>query len=279
MDKNEQRDRSISYICLIRKKKKMLENKSIGLVLSGGGVRGMAHIGLIKAMRELDIEAEVVSGTSIGALVGALYANGNSVEEMLDFFKKTPLFQYSFFTINKPGFIDTERYTKIFKNFFPADSFESLGRPLYIVATDLLRGKETVFNKGELIKPLLASAALPPVFSPVDIGDVLYADGGIMNNFPKEYVDDKTEFVIGSNVSITTPLQKKDLRNSIQLTGRVTSLMIHASNDEKLQQCDLFIQPKGLEKIGVLDKKGIENAFNIGYEHGSRVLEKMLSKT
>lgn len=257
----------------------MLENKSIGLVLSGGGVRGMAHIGLIKAMRERDIEAAVVSGTSIGALVGALYANGNSVEEMLDFFKKTPLFQYSFFTINKPGFIDTERYTKIFKNFFPADSFESLDRPLYIVATDLLRGKETVFNRGELIKPLLASAALPPVFSPVDIDEVLYADGGIMNNFPKEYVDDKTEFVIGSNVSITTPLQKKDLRNSIQLTGRVTSLMIHASNDEKLQQCDLFFQPKGLEKIGVLDKKGIENAFNIGYEHGSRVLEKLLSKT
>lgn len=262
-----------------KKNEKMLENKSIGLVLSGGGVRGMAHIGLIKAMRELDIEAEVVSGTSIGALVGALYANGNSVEEMLAFFKKTPLFQYSFFTINKPGFIDTERYTKIFKNFFPADSFESLGRPLYIVATDLLRGKETVFNKGELIKPLLASAALPPVFSPVDIDDILYADGGIMNNFPKEYVEEKAEFIIGSNVSITTPLQKKDLRNSIQLTGRVTSLMIHASNDEKLQQCDLFIQPKGLEKIGVLDKKGIENAFNIGYEHGSKVLEKLLSKT
>jgi NTE family protein len=146
------------------------------------------------------------------------------------------------------------------------------------VATDLLRGKETVFNKGQLIKPLLASAALPPVFSPVEIDDVLYADGGIMNNFPKEYVEDKTEFIIGSNVSATVPFQKKDLRNSFQLTGRVTSLMIHASNDEKLQQCDLFIEPKELEKIGVFDKKGIENAFNIGYEHGSRALEKMLSK-
>ncbi len=256
----------------------MLENKSIGLVLSGGGIRGMAHIGLIKAMREHSLEANVVAGTSIGALVGALYANENSVEDMLSFFKETPLFQYSFFTINKPGFIDTERYTNIFKNFFPANSFESLGRPLYVVATDLLRGKETVFNKGQLIKPLLASAALPPVFSPVEIDDVLYADGGIMNNFPKEYVEDKTEFIIGSNVSATVPFQKKDLRNSFQLTGRVTSLMIHASNDEKLQQCDLFIEPKELEKIGVFDKKGIENAFNIGYEHGSRALEKMLSK-
>ncbi|GLU43192.1 patatin-like phospholipase family protein [Allomuricauda sp. NBRC 101325] len=257
----------------------MLENKTVGLVLSGGGIRGMAHIGLIKAMREYGIEADMVAGTSIGALVGALYANDNSVDEMLRFFKETPLFQYSFFTINKSGFIDTEKYAKVFTSFFPKNSFESLKKPLFIVATDLLTGKETVFNKGQLIKPLLASAALPPVFSPVDIDDILYADGGIMNNFPKEYVENKTNFIIGSNVSVTVPLQKKDLRNSFQLTGRVTSLMIHASNDEKLHECDLFIEPKELDQIGVLDKKGIENAFNIGYEHGSRALEQLLSKT
>jgi len=255
----------------------MLEDKSIGLVLSGGGVRGMAHIGLIKALRERDIEAKVVSGTSIGALVGALYANGHKVEDMLRFFKETPLFQYSFFTIIKPGFIDTERYEDIFKNFFPDNSFESLDKPLYVVATDLLSGKEKVFDKGELIRPLLASAALPPVFSPVEINNILYADGGIMNNFPIEYVKNKSEFIIGSNVSVTVPVQKKDLRNSFQLTGRVTSLMIHASNDEKLQQCDLFIEPSELDSIGVLDKKGIENAFNIGYEHACRALEKLLS--
>ena len=73
-------------------------------------------------------------------------------------------------------------------------------------------------------------------------------------------------------------MQKKDLRNSIQLTGRVTSLMIHASNDEKLHECDLYIEPKELDKIGVLDKKGIENAFLIGYDHGSRAMEKIVTK-
>lgn len=238
----------------------------------------MAHIGLIKAMREHGVEADMVAGTSIGALVGALYANNNSVEEMLTFFKETPIFQYSFFTINKPGFIDTERYVSIFKRFFPNNSFESLQKPLFVVATDLLSGKERVFDRGPLIKPLLASAALPPVFSPVDIDDVLYADGGIMNNFPKEYIDTRTNFVIGSNVSITVPMQKKDLRNSIQLTGRVTSLMIHASNDEKLHECDLYIEPKELDKIGVLDKKGIENAFAIGYDHGCRAMERLVAK-
>ncbi|MEO2050446.1 MAG: patatin-like phospholipase family protein [Allomuricauda sp.] len=254
------------------------KNKSIGLVLSGGGVRGMAHIGLIKAMEEHGVEANVVAGTSVGALVGALYANKNTVEEMLGFFKETPIFQYSFFTINKPGFIDTERYESMFKKYFKENTFESLKKPLFIVATDLLSGKEKVFDRGPLIKPLLASAALPPVFSPVDIDNVLYADGGIMNNFPKEYVDTRADYVIGSNVSITVPMEKKDLRNSIQLTSRVTSLMIHASNDEKLHECDLYIEPKELDKIGVLDRKGIENAFNIGYDHGSRAMERMFSK-
>lgn len=254
----------------------MIEGKSIGLVLSGGGIRGMAHIGVIKAMREHGIEAEVVAGTSVGALVGALYANDISADDMLNFFRETPLFQYSFFAINKPGFIDTERYINIFKKFFPDNSFESLKKPLFVVATDLLSGDEKVFTTGQLIKPLLASAALPPVFSPVDIDGVLYADGGIMNNFPKECVENRSQFIIGCNVSITVPMEKKDLRNSLQLAGRVTSLMIHASNKEKLLECDLPIEPQGLDKIGVLDKKGIEKAFNVGYDQGSRAMEKLL---
>ncbi|MDC6366471.1 MULTISPECIES: patatin-like phospholipase family protein [Flavobacteriaceae] len=247
--------------------------KSIGLVLSGGGVRGVAHIGLIKAMQEHGLQAQVVAGSSAGALVGALYANGNTVEEMLHFFKETPLFQYSFFAINKPGLIDTERYFHLFKKYFPIDTFESLEKPLHVVATNLLLGKEKMFDQGELIKPLLASAALTPVFSPVEIDNTLYADGGIMNNFPKEYVNGKTDFVIGSNVSIASELQKKDLKNSLQLAGRVTSLMIYASNHKKLQECDLFIEPSELESIGMLDKKGIEKAFTIGYLDAKRALE------
>lgn len=252
--------------------------KTIGLVLSGGGIRGMAHIGLIKAMREHGLEADMIAGSSVGALVGALYANGNSVEDMLQFFRETPLFKYDFFAINKPGFIDTDRYYTIFKDYFPADSFESLDRKLFVVATDLLQGNEKVFTQGTLIKPLLASAALPPVFSPVTIGETLYADGGVMNNFPKEYLDEKTDYIIGSNVSIAGEVRKKDLRNSIQLAGRVTGLMIYAASHRKLLECDLYIEPRELEEIGVLDKKGIEKAFAIGYDHGKRALDNILSR-
>ncbi len=253
-----------------------LKSKSIGLVLSGGGVRGMAHIGLIQALQEHGISASTVSGSSVGALVGALYANGNSVEDMLSLFKETPLFRYNFLTIVKPGFIDTDRYFEVFRGYFPDNAFDALERKLYVVATNLQKGELRYFSEGELIRPLLASAALPPVFSPVELDGELFADGGIMNNFPLEPIKDEVEFVIGSNVSKVGKLYKNALKNSWQITGRVTSLMIYAINRQKLESCDLLLEFQTLEKIGVLDRKGIEKAYSIGYEHASRVLDSVL---
>lgn len=256
-----------------------IKSKSVGLVLSGGGVKGMAHIGLIQALNEFGISANIVSGTSVGALIGALYANGNSVAEMLQFFKETPLFRYHFMTILKPGLLDTERYFDLFVKYFPENTFEALQRKLCVVATDLQKGDEKAFSQGELIKPLLASAALPPVFSPVDIKGSLYADGGIMNNFPYEHVSKESDYVIGSNVSVIKELPKEGIKSSLQLANRTTSLMIYAINRNKVHQCDLVFEPQALELIGILDKKGIEKAYNIGYEHAVRVIEQRFGST
>ena len=130
--------------------KSLKEANSIGLVLSGGGVRGMAHIGLLQALEEHKISVRRIAGSSVGALVGALYAKGHPIKDILQFFKDTPVFQYRFFAIGKPGFMATERYMPIFKKYFPQDTFSSLKLPLHVVATDLMRGKETVFNEGQL---------------------------------------------------------------------------------------------------------------------------------
>lgn len=235
----------------------------------------MAHIGVIKAMQEFGLEAEQVSGSSVGALVGALYAQGHSVSEMLRFFRETPLFKYNFFALGKPGLLDTERFFTIFKEYYPEDNFSALEKPLYIAVTNLQLGTEEIITEGELIKPLLASAALPPVFSPVMYKDTLYADGGIMNNFPSEVLKDKVDIVLGSNVSIVGQVNKKDLGNSLQLAARTTGLMIYAMNKGKMNSCDLCISPKALEHIGLLDRKGIEEAYAIGYEEASKQLEKM----
>lgn len=252
---------------------KELQSKTIGLVLSGGGVRGMAHIGVLRALEEREISAKVVSGSSVGALVAALYANEVPVQDMLAFFKETPLFKYNFITILKPGLVDTERYFKVFKEYFPENSFEALKRKLHIVATNLQEGKEQFFHEGELILPLLASAALPPVFGPVTINKCLYADGGILNNFPVEPLLGKVDFIIGSNVSIVKKVNKKAISSSFQLANRTTDLMINAINHHKIRESDLVIEPLELESIGVLDKTGIEKAYVLGYEHASRILD------
>ncbi|MDO1512964.1 patatin-like phospholipase family protein [Maribacter confluentis] len=254
-----------------------IRSKSIGLVLSGGGVRGMAHIGVIKAMQEFGLEAKVVAGSSVGALVGALYAADKSVVDMLCFFKDTPLFKYNYFAVAKPGLLNTERFIDAFLHYFPEDSFEALKRELFVVATNLEQGEEVFINEGALIRALLASAALPPVFSPIEYNGALHADGGIMNNFPAEPVVKLVDYVIGSNVSLVAKLEKKHLNNSFQLTGRVTGLMIYAINREKINNCDLIIEPQELEHIGILDRRGIEKAYAIGYETAVRKLSAILS--
>lgn len=251
--------------------------KSIGLVLSGGGVKGIAHIGLIKALNEYEIDCQVISGTSVGALVGALYANGSSIDRMLAFFRETPLLKYNFFTFVKPGLMDTERYHQLFKKHFEIDSFEALNKKLYVTATNLQDGDQKLFSKGELVRALLASAALPPVFSPIEIDGQLYADGGIMNNFPVEPLLEECDFIIGSNVAAVKHISKKEINSSLKLTNRVTSLMIYASNRLKIRHCDLVFEPSRLETFGILDKKGIKQAFELGYDHARNKLDQLMA--
>ncbi|WKX76889.1 patatin-like phospholipase family protein [Zobellia laminariae] len=131
---------------------------NIGLVLSGGGIRGVAHIGAIKALEEHGIFPTHIAGTSAGAVVGALYASGASWAEILHFFKTIPLFRTQNYARSKPYFFDTEKYYENFKKFFPVDDFSALKKPLYVTATDIIRGTLKVFHKGQVIRPVLASA-------------------------------------------------------------------------------------------------------------------------
>ena len=111
---------------------------NIGLVLSGGGVRAAAHIGVIKALEEHGIFPTHISGTSAGAIVGALYAHGYTCDEMMLFFKNVPILDLKKYAINKPGFFDSEKYYSIFSKYFPIDDFSSLKKHLVITATDIL---------------------------------------------------------------------------------------------------------------------------------------------
>jgi NTE family protein len=253
-------------------------DEEIGLVLSGGGVRAIAHIGLIKVLLENEIVPDHISGTSGGALVGALYAAGYKPEEMIHFFKQTPILDFSLYALKKPGFLDSEKYEKFFKKYFNENAFEKLKYPLTTTATNLLSGKLEYFSEGELIKPLIASCALPPLFSPLKINNNFYSDGGVLNNFPVEPLKKKKlNKIIGSFVNPITPIKESDINSSLKLVYRVYHLGLEANNVKKFNLCNYVFEPKAINDIGTIETKFIDKAFEIGYNHAQKEINKIVT--
>lgn len=245
----------------------------IGLVLSGGGARGVAHIGALKAFEERGIHITHISGTSAGAIVGAMYAAGNSWKEIFNFFKELSVFNYRRYAINKPGFIDTLKFYKDFEGFFKKDDFDILEKKLFVTATNLLDGKINIFSSGELIKPVLASASFPGVFTPISIRNGAYVDGGIVNNFPVEPLIPICNKIIGIFVNPLETVPIENLRHSYQILNRSLQISLGNQSLHKFEHCDFVISPAGLTKFGIFDLKTHDSIFEIGYKAAVKALE------
>ena len=237
----------------------------IGLVLSGGGSRGVAHIGAIKALEEQGVFPTHIAGSSVGAIVGALYAYDYSWKEILKFFKDIQILDLTKYALGKPGFIDAEKFYPEFKNYLKEDNFNALQKGLTIVATDILRGIQKTFKSGELIKPILASAAFPGVFAPVKIKDSYYIDGCTLNNFPVETLKSECDIIIGVYVNGYSAITIKDLRHSHNVVERAFKLQSAKEDYAKFKNCDLVISSKDLNNFGTFDKKHLDEIFSIGY--------------
>lgn len=244
-----------------------------GLVLSGGGVRGVAHIGAIKALEEHNIYPSHIAGTSAGAIVGALYAGGCSWEEILDFFKTVELFTIKKYARKQPGFVDTSKFYDTLKSYLPSDSFEDLKKPLYVTATNLLDGTLEVFHSGELIKPILASAAVPGVFAPVAIKDGYYVDGGTLNIFPVDLIKMYCDQIVGIYVNPFEKVKMEDLKHSYNIMERAYHIKIANESLAKFEDCDLLIRPKDMGNYRMFSLKHIDIIFELGYESAKEALE------
>jgi NTE family protein len=251
----------------------VINKHKLALVLSGGGVRGVAHIGVIKALLENNIEPDVVSGSSAGAVVGALYCNGYTPDQMLEFFKLIPLFQVNKFAFLKPGFIDTDKFYPDFKKHFSKDSFSDLKKKLFVTTVDLCDGVLKVFESGQLIKPLLASSAFPGLFSPVKIDDVIYGDGGILDNFPISPVLDICETLIGVYASPLDKIAPNALKHSVNVLERAIRINYSKRSSAKFDHCELMFHPNRLVNYGLLDIGKIDEIYQIGYESAVDTLE------
>ncbi|NPA69001.1 MAG: patatin [Chlorobi bacterium] len=163
-----------------------MEKKSVSLVLSSGGARGIAHIGVIEEFEEQGFKIESVAGSSMGALIAGVYAMGylDKYKEWLLSLNKTDVLNLMDFTFSKSGLIKGEKVFKTMRSFIPDKNIEDLDIPFTAVATDIINEKEVVFDKGSVYDAIRASTAIPTVFTPVKNDDTILVDGGVLNPLP-----------------------------------------------------------------------------------------------
>ncbi|MGB4204192.1 MAG: patatin-like phospholipase family protein [Bacteroidales bacterium] len=167
--------------------------QNVALVLSSGGSRGLAHIGVINELCKQGFQISSVSGSSIGSVIGGLYAMGKLHEytHWVSSFNKRDVWGFMDFTLASNGLLKGERVFDKMKTFIPDMNIEDMPIPFAAVATDILHEKEVVFTKGSFYEAIRASVAIPAVFTPVKYTDTILVDGGILNPIPIEYVSRK----------------------------------------------------------------------------------------
>ena len=244
----------------------------IGFVLSGGGARGIAHIGVLKALFEQDIRPDVISATSSGAFVGAMIGHGYMPDEILELIIQTRFYPYLRPGFGVTGLLQMRRIETVLCRYIPENTFESLRIPLVVNATDIISGTEIIFRKGELAVPLLASCCIPGLFSPILFNGCELVDGGVLNNLPVEHIRDECDYVIGSHCN---PFDlQKPLRKTTEIVYRSLILAMHAKTKERFTKCDMLIEPPELGRFSIFDFRKARQLFDAGYDFTKKHLQK-----
>jgi NTE family protein len=243
----------------------------IGIVLSGGGIRGIAHLGVLKAFGNAGIKFSHISGTSAGSIAGALFASGIDPEDALNIFIKTKLLKFLRPAVGSLGLINIENTSSLFKEYFPDDRIESLKIPLTIATTNFSKGELAYFDKGPLIRTIQASSCIPGIFKPIMINDEMYVDGGILNNFPVEPLLNNCDFIIGSSCNHLKPVDK--ITKITALMARAGLMSVNKDMEEKAAFCNVLIEPKGMGEISTFDMKKAETIYWLAYEETLKTIK------
>jgi NTE family protein len=278
----------------------MFKRRKIGLALGGGGARGLAHIGVLKVLERYNIPIDMISGTSMGGAIGALYAlepNAKKLEKEVLSMKWNDLFDY---TISRKGIIKGKKLHKFFQERMKNASFSELKIPLYITAFDIENRREVIFSKGDVAKAIRASIAIPGIFFPVQNGDEVLVDGGITDEIPNEVLTKKgADIIIAVNVNNFSERQtlygqeaisdkknnkkrkkKKDIPNMLKIL--TTALQVRESEVCKAEllkeKIDLIITPN-VENVGLLDFKQAKKAIKAGEREAERLVVELNNLT
>jgi NTE family protein len=279
---------------------RLLTGRSVGLVLSGGGARGFAHIGVLRALREARIEVDSIGASSIGAIIGAGWADGWSYEEMLDrmrrgFVASNPLSDY---TLPLMSLVAGRKVSRLLRQQFGDTDIEDLRLPYFCVSANLASGLLAVHRSGMLWLWLRASIAIPGVLPPVFTKKQAYVDGAALNNLPVDVmredfrgriiaVDVSSDRGFASELEMTElpPLWKirshfrhaKASANIMQILLRAGMLNSAATSIAQRESADLLLRPP-LAGVDLLDWRSFERTIDLGYHYALEALESAGSK-
>lgn len=249
----------------------MAKKYHLGLALSGGSAKGFAHIGVLKYMHEIGLRPDIIAGTSAGSLVGALYADGYTPDDMMDLMGDLKLRSMtSLRPIISAGMLNTGPFKRFVDEHLAHHRLEDLPIPLRIVASDLDHGEQHVFTSGELSQVVLASCSIPALFNPVEIEGVTYVDGGLFRNFPVSVIRDECDVVIGMNLG---PWEQSNYKKTIISVAVRSWFFVFRQNtllDKEV--CDILLESQELMDYGPFDTHAAQQMFEIGYALAKREL-------
>lgn len=258
---------------------KLLRHKPfpLGIALSGGGIKGMCHAGVLKGLEEVGLKPNVLAGVSAGSVVGALYADGYSPDEIALLFENISFRHMT--SIQMPtsgGFFNIDPFVKFLKKHLRTKRLEDLPIPLRIVATDLDHGKSVVFTSGNLVDCVAASCTVPVLFAPYEIDNCHYVDGGVFKNFPVSTIREECDYLIGVNAS---PLVADEYQmNALTVAMRAYHFMFKANIIHDKELCDFLIEPTDMENFDTFDVEKGREIFQLGYEETKELITRKLAE-
>ena len=243
--------------------KKEKTNKKLGLALGSGGAKGMAHIGILRAFEEEDINFDIVTGCSIGSIVGGLYARGFSTANMLNSLKELKLYDPQSVVYYKlQGF----SVKKLLNDMLGGVDFDELILPFAAVASDIDNGEQVILNEGNVAAAMAASSAIPPVFRAVEINGKRLVDGAYFNNVPADVCKNMgAGTVIGVALSTDTPKNDK-IKPALDALYRGNKIPVCDRASAGKQNSDIYLAPD-LSAYTSSSYKGLDDMYEIGYEY------------
>ena len=251
-----------------------LFNTKVGLALGGGGAKGVAHIGVLQALEEARVKPDYIAGTSVGAMVAAMYAFNVNINTIANIARDLTLAQITTFKLNKTGFFTADPLKEILIEYLGEVNIEDATIPLSIVATDLTSGEEVIFTEGPLADAVCASASIPGVYIPMRINGRILVDGGIVQNVPIRPLK-----AMGAGVIIASQLggvrAYEEPKNVLDVMRNAFDIALSQRTKQEVKQADLLIA-MDLRDFSIADNtQRYDELFAIGYDTAAKELAKM----